>query len=142
MEKATILWVQDNINGPINGVAKYKDEEVWFSKNESKFHLFKLSNDILNKLTENHKNYCELTGKPLKHGDPTKIKRHKQVVKIPTKPHIKEGENSVEAKLRSLGDSATFYHSVNPLDITGEPLAIIEESDFDNYYVPNKVEFI
>jgi hypothetical protein len=144
MEKVTILWVQDNINGPINGLAKYEDEEVWFSRddNSTSFKLFRLSKDIKQKLIENHDKYCELTGKPLKHGDPIKIRRHKEVKKIPTKNHIKQGESSVEAKIRTLGESSSYIHTINPLDITGDLIKIINQSDFTNYFVVNKIEVI
>lgn len=30
-----ILWVQDDINGPLNGIAEYKNEQLWFSKLET-----------------------------------------------------------------------------------------------------------
>jgi len=144
MDKILILWVQDNINGPINGIAKYKNEDVWFSRddNTSQFKLFRLSDSLLKELNVIHEKYCELTGFPLKHGDATKIKKHKNVTKIPTKNHIKIGESSVEGKVRSLGISDSYIHKINPLDITGEHITTINQSDFENYFVPNKIEFI
>lgn len=144
MEKTKILWVQDNINGPINGIAFYNNEKVWFSRSDDndEFKLFKISGDLLLQLEENHKKYCDSTGQPLNHGDPIKIKRAGNVNKIPTKSHMKEGETSVEAQLRSLGCSTTYVHTINPLNIKGELIATIKENDFENYNVPNKVEFI
>jgi hypothetical protein len=144
MNTAKILWVQDNINGPINGVSFYNNEKLWFVRNDNNtdFNLLRLSADLLLNLEENHKKYCELTGSPLNHGDPIKIKRQEKVTKIPTKQHIKTGENSVEATPRPLGNSISFVHTINPLDIKGELIVTLKESDFVNYNVPNKVEFI
>jgi len=37
MPQAKILWVQDDFDGPINGIAEYNNEKLWFSCVENPF---------------------------------------------------------------------------------------------------------
>lgn len=113
MSKAKILWVQDEYEGPMNGLAEYNGEKLWFSrmsnpliisstevpvpyvnseleKNEIDnladrlYMLYRLSSSDMVSVVMNHVEHCEKTGAPLNHGDPVKIKRKTKATKMPT----------------------------------------------------------
>lgn len=135
MSQPTILWVQDESDGPVNGLVNYQDEKLWFSRStidESGvrlYNLYRLSEDNLNLITLNHVNYCEDTGAPLHHGDSYKIKSRKAT------PNKGSG-------VRCMLSSNEFQHLIVPSDVTGELVTTIKETDFLNYHVPHMCEFI
>ena len=165
---AKILWVQDEFEGPVNGLAEYKGEKVWFARidgvtvpsslyappiisstdvpvpideipnYEKHYCLSRLTDECLKEVTLNHLRHSEETGSPLNHGDPIKIRRRAMVNKMKT-PIVQEDENMT---IRSLGKITTYNHKVNPQNIRGEYFDTIKESQFTNFMMPHRVEMI
>lgn len=131
MDTVKILWVHDEFNGPMNGLAEYNNDKVWFERlnddKESEERNYKLKKVdalyITDVLENNHKLFCEQTGAPLNHGDPIKINRK----------HISSNKNTMIT-------TKTFTHAYDPMNIPGEILIVIKESQFSNYFVPRRVE--
>lgn len=152
--KVKIIWVQDDIDGPMNGLAEYKEEKVWFSRQnnspllsstdvpvpdmenselERSYILYRLSEDDMELVTKNHIEYCNETGAPLHHGDPMKLRMKTQVTQRPT-------SNTV--KFRPLEEIKQYHHKIIPAQIAGDIIDIIKESDFENYHVPRRFEYV
>jgi hypothetical protein len=164
MEKATILWVHDYFEVPLNGLAEYKGEQVWFrcdtqhqivsstdvevpipSKLENSAHeysLLRLSKEDMDLVTKDHLEYCTFSGAPLNYGDPVKIKRKTITVKADPKTLVEPETKHIDASLRSLGDGKHYQHLIIAGTLKGEFLAAIKESDFTNFRVPRRVEHI
>lgn len=152
-----ILWVQDLHEGPLNGLCEFKGEKLWFSRisessstqndNEDlptrSYVLYKLDPEMLQIVEDNHIAYCNETGSPLNHGDPTKFKRRTQMLKGDLSKCLKEGseEEGVEATQRSLSNVVIYNHTFNSREIYGEYVSVIKETDFSNYSVPHRIEF-
>jgi len=145
-----ILWVHDDFDGPINGLAEYKGEKVWFSRsliptteNEVRMYsLIKLDPEMLSSVEENHVAYCKETGSPFHHGDPIRIKGKTKVVKMDLSKIIPEGEDGVDTTQRVLANIKIYNHSYDPQQIYGEFITKIKETDITNYFVPRKIEMI
>jgi len=148
-----ILWVQDENNGPMNGLAEYNGEKVWFSRvdpskslvspnyNETdgkkqetsrEYALTRLSDDILKMVVENHIAHCEASGGPTNHGDPIRVRRR------PRMNDQKQTETDAKSP-QSLNKVVTYKHTINPSTIYGEHITNIQESQFTNYLVPRRV---
>lgn len=165
MQSATILWVQDDYDGPVNGMVEYNGEELWFSRvntpqfkvdisqtindnlesKERTYILYRLSKELFQVVTENHLLHCEETGSPKNHGDPVKIKRKKGVVKM--KPEVMKtlvspDKEEIEAEPRSLAGIKIFGHKISPDQVTGEFITCIKETAFSNYLVPRRCEMV
>lgn len=160
---AKILWVQDDHEGPMNGVAEYDGDKVWFARidgvtipsskyappvvsstdvpvpqEEVKYYcLCRLTDECLKEVTNNHLAHCEETGAPFNHGDPLRIRRRPLIRKMNV-----VGDESVELTTRSLGKVTTYNHKINPQQIQGEYVATIKESEFTNFIVPHRIEMI
>ncbi|CAH6420091.1 Hypothetical protein HVR_LOCUS1095 [uncultured virus] len=143
-----ILWVHDDFDGPVNGLAEYKGEKVWFeriylsSEEERTYNLKKVDSLYIEDILErNHAAYCEQTGAPLNHGDPLKMKRKIQMVnKVDLTKIIPKGEDSVEVTQRVLSNTKKFTHSYDPQNIPGEIFTTIKQGQFSNYLVPRRIE--
>lgn len=135
-----IIWVQDDFEGPLNGLAEHKGEKVWFARKnnplivsstnvpvpnvehdnkERTYILYRLSDDDMMLVTKNHEEYCKETGAPLLHGDPIKIK-HK--------------EKSDKTNIKK------YNHKIIPSRISGDIIGTIDEKEFENYHVPRRFE--
>ena len=96
-----IIWVNEEYEGPMNGVCEFRGEKIWFMRfntpsiissdiivnrqeeqDDRLYQLYKLDNQSMETLEENHKKYCEETGAPLFHGDARKIFRDRQKKQI------------------------------------------------------------
>lgn len=91
-----ILWIQDYMRGPYNGlVANEKEEKFWFQRMPDQemssstevaarttpyYKIVKLEPQLLELVEDDHVKYCEATGKPLKHGDSWSFKRDKIIL--------------------------------------------------------------
>lgn len=125
MNQAKILWIQDEFDGPINGIVEYNNEKLWFSRNESNvldskvskpeeiYSLYRLDNETLNRLEKYHMEYCRVTGNPLNHGDPF---------------------------IRSKNNIIKFKHDLNLSEIKGDFVCEIKESQFSNLSVPHIIK--
>ena len=148
---AKILWVHDDFGGPVNGLAEFNGQKVWFSRMEVPFIddttddlslkdrsyiLTALSDDTLEMVEKDHIEYCEKTGAPLFHGDIRKIE------KADLKEIIPKEEEGVEVDPRLLANVTVFNHTYDPNNISGTYLAFISEKEFENYLVPQRVEYI
>lgn len=166
-----ILWVQDEYDGPMNGVAEYNGEQVWFSRfntppivsstevpvpyvapeevsapeAQRSYTLQRIDSATMQLATENHIQHCAETGAPVNHGDPIKIRKRPQAVRVETDvaKTMSEGkEETIKAEKRAMGKFTHFKHQIVPGNIYGEFITVIEESDFSNYLVPRKVEVV
>ena len=157
-----ILWVHDDFEGPMNGLAEYQGEKVWFSRSyipttisstdipvddeisdspPVRFYtLRRLSPDILGAVEDNHAAYCKETGAPLNHGDPIKIRKRQQMIKMDLSNIIPEGDDGIDATQRSLANVKVYNHTYNSQNIPGEYITTVREDDFVNYLVPRRVE--
>jgi len=153
MSCATILWVQDELDGPINGLAVYNNENLWFSRLESStdadsehvYSLYRLSDDTLKAVTDNHVAHCNATGSPLNHGDPIIIKRNKHITKMEQttiESLIPSGKEGVEVEPRALSNVKSYIHSISTFDITGDLVISLKQSEFTNYFVPRSCVYV
>jgi hypothetical protein len=157
---AKILWVQDDHEGPMNGLAEYNGDKVWFARidgitipssiyapvvsstdmpeNNIRYYcLCRLTDECLKEVTDNHAAHCNETGAPFNHGDPLRIKRRPLVQTIEF-----TNNEQTDPTTRSLGKITVFNHKINPQQIQGEYVATIKESEFTNFMVPHRVEII
>lgn len=153
-----ILWVHDDFEGPMNGIALYNNEKVWFSRLEAPFmvsstetplpqplnrmyKLIRLDEKTLQKVEDDHLAYCKETDAPVYHGDPYKIRRTTPMNKMDFSklPPLEKPEEGYNCNNRSMLGMKKFDHSYNPLDITGEFLLAVKESAFSNYLVPHRL---
>lgn len=144
-----ILWVHDDFNGPMNGLAEYEGEKVWFDRvsneeqsEERSYTIKRVDATLIECVLEpDHKDYCEIIGAPLKHGDPIKVKRSRQMVtKMDIASAIPPGEESLEVQPRVLSQTKRFVHRYDPQCLPGEIITTIKESQFTNYFVPRRIE--
>jgi hypothetical protein len=166
MEQVKILWVQDEYEGPMSGLAEYNGEKVWFSRintpsiisstdvpvpdvesatNSRIYYLHRLSPEDLDKLTDIHIDYCSQMGSPLNHGDPMTIVRKPQSVRMDTttaKSLVPDGKDVIEATHRSLGSVKHYNHKIAIGDINAVFLTMIPESAFVNYLVPRQIVMV
>ena len=145
---AEILWVQDEFDGPVNGVMKYNDDILWFSRvqlpftesvkrvDDRTYILTKLDDETMKLVEEDHRNYCEQTGAPLKHGDPFKLRRKEVIEKPNIKDLIPNGDDSVELDKRSMLNVKVFTYRYDPANLCGKYITTIKESQITNYAVP------
>ena len=131
MSQVKIIWVQDEYDGPMNGIVEYNNEKLWFSRvnnpaiissteipvpyisNETDdcqlelertYVLSRLNNNDMIAITNNHIAHCEKMGAPINHGDPIKIKRKVQSNKISNEAiqsMVPEGKSDVELQVES-----------------------------------------
>lgn len=151
-----ILWVYDDFDGPMTGLLQYNDENLWFNRvielsdiintndNNSenvvrKYNLMRLNSDFLKEIKIDHEEYCKQTGAPLNHGDPRIIKKRPQITKYDYEKINQNGED-MEATFRSLMNVKLIEHKYNTMNICGEFVATINESDIINYFVPHPIK--
>jgi len=145
---ATILWVNDDFDGPENGLLEYNGEKLWFNRitqaidSKRQYTLSRVDPQIITVLYENHKNKCAVTGFPLNHGDPMRIKKHQSVTKRDVAQDIPKGDDSLDAKLRALSSATGYSHIIVARNVKGTVVTTIHESDISNYLVPRRVEMI
>lgn len=158
-----ILWVHDDNNGPVTGLAQYGNEKVWFSHisqavcppvvsstdvpvpndqeiEERSYFLMRLSPEVLNMVESDHMIYCNTTGAPIYHGDPFKVKKTLQIKKMDIAAAIPQGQDYVEATLRPLANVKSHNRLFDSGNISGKIIATVKSSDFGNYYVPRRIE--
>jgi len=166
--KLSILWVQDEYDGPMNGLAEYNGEKLWFSRlntpsiissteipvpyntientfNDRSYLLYRLNEEDLQLVTKNHLEYCKITGAPVNHGDPITIKTRPETSRMDpevAKSLIPEGKDFLEVFKRPLANIKNYSHKIAPASIKGEFVTIVKESEFNNYLIPHKVERI
>ena len=144
---ATIIWVNDDFDGPENGLIDYNGEKLWFSriiekgKSERRYTLSRVEPETIVLLYENHKKKSEITGFPLNHGDPMRVKKQQTTIKRDVAQDIPKGSDSLDAKLRALSSSTGYSHTIIGRNIKGIVVTTIHESDIINYSVPRRVEF-
>lgn len=149
--QAEILWVHDDFNGPLNGLCLYEGNKCWYkrttdvqidsseSTENSEYNIYKLTDNLLEQIENEHKEYCKITGAPVAHGDPHIIKRNTRVERrTPTTP--KTSEEEIEVQRRSLLTVEKYEYKMNPMNISGELIATIKQKCFSNYYLPRRVE--
>lgn len=155
-----ILWVHDDFDGPVNGLALYHGEKVWFARTQLPFivespdqplvkteeptriyNLTRINPIHLELIEDDHIAYCQETGAPLCHGDPLIIKSRPQVLRPDLKQIIPEGEDSIELKptVRSILSVKQYSHQYDPNVIDGEFVCAVKETDFSNFNVPRRV---
>jgi len=144
-----ILWIHDQFNGPVNGLATdSNDIKLWFrrtSNDTDKLHTYEILQidpEILEIVENDHAKYCLESGKPLLHGDPVQIKKKEITTKVDfstIKPENKEGFEIVK---KSLVTTNTYNHVYDPNDITGLVIDKISAKEFSNYHVPHRLEKI
>ena len=151
-DKVKILWVHDEFEGPLNGLAEYHGDKVWFNRSMISptdhsscrlYTLLKLEENTLKMVEENHVKYCNETGAPLNHGDPLKIRRKQYISKVDLSKfatEINPKDNSFDATQRVLTSVNVFNHTFNSQGIFGHYTATIKETDFSNYFVPHQIE--
>jgi hypothetical protein len=168
MSRAKILWVQDEYEGPMNGLAEYEGKQVWFSRimkpavvsstnvavpEESKessdspdlaevtrtYTLYELNPQDMELVTNNHSQHCVETGAPLKHGDPIRIKARSNQVKMTPEQAKAKFPGEFRLKQESLGMAKIYTHKIVPSEVKGEVVATIFESEFENYSIPRMV---
>lgn len=137
-----ILWVHDEFDGPTNGLAEYNGNKVWFRKiaESDNFELLQLDTELIEKLEINHKAYCEITGRPLLHGDPLILKRKPQTVKMDFSKAIPEGEDGIDMRKRVLLTTVTHNHSYDPTEVDGPVIVTVKSEDFTNFSVPRRIQ--
>lgn len=157
MSRPRIIWVQDEYDGPVNGLAEYNGEQLWFVRQSNPpmissteiqlpeqehdyanrlYTLFRLTPNNLELVVNNHVEYCKETGAALNHGDAIKARRVLNV-KRPLAPELK---GDVKMTAKGLDDVKMFTHQLVPSEITGEVITTVKESEFVNYYVPRTLE--
>lgn len=161
MSHAKILWVQDQYDGPINGLAEYNGEQVWFSRvgnpsivssteipipylnaeseetvtENRAYTLYRLSAEDMECVVRNHIEHCQETGTPLNHGDAIKMRRRPESSNAPS--NLPE---NIAVALQPLKHLRVYHHKIVPSEVSGEVIATIKESDFSNYLVPRTFE--
>jgi hypothetical protein len=157
MESARILWVYTENDGPMNGLAEYKGEKLWFSRiltpdtvsstyvsvpdivdetTMRKYGLYRLSETSLTTITADHIEYCNTTGSPVNHGDPIKLKG-----KARASAEVTEiNDITVPKNVRAFTNSRKHSRSSNTAGLEGEFMEAISETNFSNYHVPHLVE--
>lgn len=164
MSRAKILWVQDEYEGPMNGLVEYEGKQLWFSRIMSPivvsstdvpvpdspvesdeapvdraYTLYQLSPENMEAVTANHNQHCEETGSPLKHGDPIRIKSRKNQVKMTPEEAKAKFPDEFTLKRELLAHVKVYSHKIVPSEMKGEAIATIHESEFENYRVPRMV---
>jgi hypothetical protein len=153
-----ILWVNDDLDGPENGLALYQGEKLWFVRNtvpplvssvpnvpvppaESSvnYTLIRLTPALLDQIEADHIAYCEASGAPLRHGDPIKIKRNRAPPRI---DFSKVGPEGVEVEPVSMGHVKIVNRSINYQSIFGDYVATVASHEFENLNVPRRVEYV
>jgi hypothetical protein len=131
-----ILWVNEEYDGPMNGVAEFKGEKLWFVRlntpsiipsemliptkdnSDDLFHLYKIDDCSMDVLVKNHEKYCEETGAPLNHGD---CRKFRQVAFSKT-------------------TTMKRFDHILPENIQAEYVTTIHKSDFVNYHVSRRLD--
>ena len=162
-KKIKILWVHDEFEGPVNGLAEYGGEKLWFSRSSvprmvsstnvpvengqsldltqtRTYTLTRLTPELLSCVENNHIAYCNETGAPLNHGDPIKIRKRKQVVKADLSKIMPDGEDGIDATQRSLANVKMYNHTYDPQNIFGAYVDTVMEQDIINYHAPRRLE--
>lgn len=162
MDSARILWVYIENDGPMQGLAEFKGQKVWFSRitnppitsstdipipdaidthSQRSYALFHLSEQTLEVITADHIAYCQSTNTPINHGDPIKLSSKSIRTHTP-----KEGETPetvpapVPGPMRSFVNNKQYYHNINITTLEGQFIESINESTFSNYKVPHILE--
>jgi len=148
---AKILWVNEEYDGPMNGIAEYDGTKTWFVRlntpsiitshiivstignggSDRLYQLFKIDEDSMKTLEDNHIRYCEETGAPLNHGDSRKTKHTRQKSTVESEVVLKQKPSEMKK----------FIHDL-PRNVQSEYITTIRESEFSNYLVSHRLEFI
>jgi len=162
-----ILWVNDDLNGPENGLALFQGKKVWFVRNmipdvvssiptvtvpmkefpeESSsdgskpvtYTLIELSPELLEKIENDHASYCEKTGTPLRHGDPWIIKKRAPTTRMDWSKVDPEG---LPISPKGMASIQSIPRQINYQSIYGDYITTVTSSDFINFNVPHAVEY-
>ena len=129
-----ILWIQDEFEGPVNGLADYNGESLWFKKVADKYELLQLTHEDLEAVISNHKEWCAVTGAPLQHGDPHRIKRT-----LANHPHQNKNKQELpKPKLEPMSTVHIHKHKIIPSAVTGTLITTINSSQFSNFNIPRQ----
>ena len=88
---------------------------------------------------EDHEKYCEMSGAPITHGAPRRIKA--AAVKVRETGKGAEGEE-FEMTAQAITEPQKFAHCYNALELRGERLAVLRKEDVSNYYVDQSFEYV
>lgn len=125
-EEVKIIWVGHDFNGPINGIAEYKSEKLWFNRiSEGEictYDLYRIDNDTMESLQKNHEEYCKITGRPLLHGDAIRVIKN-------------SGEDA--GKILKV-----YKHMYENINMSGEYIKTITSDNIINFIVPRKLEYV
>lgn len=116
-----ILWMSDNMSMLKTGVCMINNEKFWFKGTDegNEYEIYKIDDDILKEIEDEHEKYCEITGMPKKHGDPFKLK----------------------SRSGNFGTNILKYeYKRNTIEISGELKMKINKNCFKNMNVPHKIE--
>lgn len=141
-----ILWIHEHFQKPLNGLMLFENEELWFSyepinpeehKDGADYYLYKLDDDTMEKVKENHKAYCEYTGEPFFHGDPKIIKS--EITKEKNlKP--KNEDEIIEGLMKPLLIVKAYTHKFLVSEIKGEFVNSINKTEIINLNVPRLIK--
>lgn len=124
MQSAKIIWVQDEVDGPVTGMCLYNGEKCWFRRLDTDptgnlYGIYSLTEEQVRLLDEAHVELCKTLGRPLLHGDPYVIQ-------------TSMGPDSKNTK--------THEYQFDTLAEIGNRIGEIESGDFENYYVPRIIK--
>lgn len=140
-----ILWVRNELDGPINGIAIHNDKKRWFcrtSEDPNKYNIFDLDENTIDFVEQEHKKFCEATGHPFRHGDPFR----KTQKNISQQPHHSQEtldalkDFDLELKKIPMSNIKHFEYSYIPSNFDAKIIEVIHKNDFENFYVPHLVE--
>ena len=143
-----ILWTQDQLEGPVNGLALYEGEKLWFRRMHTaepvdfrRYALLRISEDQLKMVEDDHHRYCEEMQSPFHHGDPRVLRKKTSVHRGDLKAMMPEGKSFIEVPMAVQGMVLVkqYVHLYNPDQIEGEIVKEVPESEFSNYNVPQRV---
>lgn len=150
-----ILWINDELNGPENGLAQYHDEKLWFVRNsvpsvgsvpstdaetsEVDYTLIRLAPELLAQIEADHIKFCQESGAPLAHGDPVKMRRRAIQTRI---DFTQVGSDGVEVAPQSMGTVKVIKRAINYQSVFGDYVTTVKSSDFQNLNVPRRVEYL
>lgn len=157
----SILWVNEEYDGPMNGVAEFNGNKLWFvrfntpsiipsdiivsigtQEYDRLYQLYSVDEESMKVLVDNHERYCTETGAPLNHGDSRKVKQlRKDNLPILGRDHEPTGETIQKTTFSKPFEIKKFIHNL-PKNIQAEYVSTVRESEFSNYLVSHKLEFI
>ena len=133
-----ILWVHDHFNGPENGLIEYNSQKLWFQLNkEGTIDLLKLTDEQLELVETDHRDYCQETGRPYFYDSEFMAIPKRQVQRQEMKPN--PGEDFIDTVRKSMMHMKMYPRKYNPLEITGEHVTTINKTEIENYNVPHRI---